>query len=96
MVHALNGMFLIPLLALLLLIVSFFAKVPRGITLAFVVLLFVVLQVTLGIFGHMTPYAGLLHGINAFLVVGSALGAGSPRGAGGLRSRLPTGSARRV
>lgn len=76
MVHGMNGMMVIPLLALLLLIVSFFAKVPRGIVMAAVVLLLVVVQVTLGLLGHSTPYAGLLHGVNALILLGAAISAG--------------------
>lgn len=79
-VHALNGMFLIPLIALLLLIVSFFARVPRGVPLAAVAFGLVVLQVFLGIFGHGITSLGLLHGVNAlavFMVAGLAARAAS-------------------
>ncbi len=76
MVHGMNGMMVIPAIALLLLIVSFFAKVPRGIPMAALVLGLVVLQVTLGIFGHETPYAGMLHGVNALILMGAAITAG--------------------
>jgi Family of unknown function (DUF6220) len=76
MVHGMNGMMVIPAIALLLLIVSFFAKVPRGIPMAALVLGLVVLQVTLGLFGHSTPYAGMLHGVNALILMGAAITAG--------------------
>jgi len=74
-IHAISGMMLIPLLALILLIVSFFAKLPRGIVTAAVLLALVVLQVMLGILGSSTPYAGLLHGMNALVIFAGALGA---------------------
>lgn len=81
-VHALNGMMLIPLLALLFLIVSFFAKVPQGSRRAGAVLGLVVLQVMLGFTAHSLPAAALLHVLNAFaiLVVAftSARRAGAP------------------
>lgn len=73
MVHGINGMMIIPLIALVLLIVSFFAKLPNGVRNAAVVLVLVVVQVTLGMFGHETPYAGMLHGLNALLLFAMAL-----------------------
>ena len=76
MIHGMNGMMLIPLIALLLLIVSFFAKVPGGVTKAAVVLGLVVVQVALGIFGHDAPALGALHGLNALLLFGAATMAG--------------------
>ena len=66
-------MMLIPLLALALLVVSFFAKLPKGVAAAVVLVVLVALQVTLGILGHSTPYAGLLHGLNALVIFGGAL-----------------------
>ena len=45
MVHGLNGQMIVPVVALLLLIVSFFAKVPRGVALAGTVVGLVALQV---------------------------------------------------
>lgn len=73
MVHGMNGMFVIPTLALVLLIVSFFAKVPRGVAWAAAVLGLVVLQVALGIGGHSVSISGLLHGINALVLFTTAL-----------------------
>lgn len=82
MVHGLNGMMVIPAVALLLLIVSFFAKVPRGILFAALVLLTVVVQVTLGLLGHEASIWGGLHGINALILFSLAVYAG-------MRARLP-------
>lgn len=76
MIHGMNGMFVIPTLALLLLIFSFFAKVPHGIAFAGGVLALVVVQVTLGLFGHSIPLLGFLHGVNALLLFTTALLAG--------------------
>jgi hypothetical protein len=76
MLHGMIGMMLIPLLALVLLIISFFAKVPGGAKWAGIVLALVVLQVALGLFGHETPYAGLLHGLNALILFTTALQTG--------------------
>lgn len=75
-IHGMNGMYVIPLVALALLIVSFFAKVPHGVTYAAVVLGLVVLQVVLGLFGHGLPFLAFLHGVNALLIFGTALIAG--------------------
>ena len=70
MLHGMNGMMVIPVLALLLLIVSFFAKVPGGVMWAGLILLDVIGQVMLGLFGHEVPAIGALHGINALILFG--------------------------
>ena len=75
-IHGMNGMMVIPILALILLIVSFFAKVPGGIKFAGLVLLAVVVQVTLGLFGHEAAIWGMLHGINALVLFSLAVYAG--------------------
>ena len=76
LVHGMNGMMVIPLLALLFLIVSFFAKVPGGVKWAALVFLAVIVQVTLGLFGHEAAIFGLLHGMNALLLFSLAVMAG--------------------
>jgi hypothetical protein len=81
--HFLGGTILIPLAALALLIVSFFAKVPKGPVWAAATLGLVVLQVVLGMTAGGLPLLGLLHGLNAlalFTVAGfAARQAGTPR-----------------
>jgi hypothetical protein len=76
MIHGMNGMMIIPALALILLIVSFFAKIPGGIAWAGYVLLAVVVQIALGLFGHEAAIWGMLHGINALILLGLAIYAG--------------------
>lgn len=71
------GQGLIPLAGLLLLIVAFFAKVPRGVMIAVVVVVAIVVQILLGINSQGTPLFGMLHGLNAFILLGAALGAAS-------------------
>lgn len=82
MIHALNGMMVIPLLTLLLLIVSFFAKIPGGSKRAAILVGLVVLQVVMGIALHSVPFIGALHALNAFLILAvaftSARRAGDP------------------
>lgn len=70
------GAMVVVLLALVLLVVSFFAKVHRGVAWAGLVLLAAVTQFTLGILGHSTPYAGMMHGVNALVLFTLALLAG--------------------
>lgn len=70
--HGLNGGMVIPALALLLLISSFFAKVPGGIKWAVLVFVLVAVQTTLGYAGHDLPAMGALHGLNALLLLGAA------------------------
>ena len=71
-IHGINGMMIIPLLGLALLIVSFFARMPGGVKWAGIVLGAIVVQVLLGVFGHESAYIGMLHGLNAFILLGSA------------------------
>jgi hypothetical protein len=73
MIHGLNGQIIMPLIALLLLVSSFFARIPGGVLWAGLVLVAVVVQVLLGVFSHGAPVLGLVHGIVAFLVLGFAV-----------------------
>jgi hypothetical protein len=75
-IHGMNGMMVIPLLALVFLVVSFFAKIPGGVTWAALVLLAVVVQVALGLFAHALVGLGILHGANALVLFGLAVMAG--------------------
>ena len=68
MIHGLNGTLIIPILVLLLLIVSFFAKVPGGIKRAAVLFGLVALQIFLGIFAHSVPFVIVFHVLNAFAI----------------------------
>ena len=68
MIHGINGQMIVPLIALLLLISSFFARIPGGVLWAALVLATVVVQVLLGIFGHGTPVLGMVHGAVAFVL----------------------------
>jgi hypothetical protein len=74
--HATGGIFIVPLIALLFLISSFFAKVPGGVKWALIVFGLTVLQVALGLFSHEVAGLGWLHGLNALLVFGTAVTAG--------------------
>ena len=76
LLHGLNGLIIIPACALLLLLSSFFAKVPRGIVLALAVLGLVVLQASLGLGGHAVSFLGALHGINALALFSVPMWAG--------------------
>lgn len=73
-IHGLAGQFLIPLVALVLL-VSFFAKVPKGVLLAGIVFGLIVFQVILALSG--IPALGALHGINALAIFAMAMVAAS-------------------
>ena len=76
MLHGINGSIVIPVLALVLVIVSFFARVPRGVRWAAIVFGLVMLQGTLGFAGHALPAMGALHGLNALVLFAAALYAG--------------------
>ena len=70
--HGISGTMIIPLLALILFIVSFFAKVPGGVKWAGFVLLDVAAQVALGYISFGVPIIGALHGVNALAIIGLA------------------------
>ncbi|MCD2443132.1 hypothetical protein LQ757_12685 [Agromyces sp. SYSU K20354] len=72
-IHGIVGAGVIPLLALSLLIVSFFARAKGARLWAAITLGLVVLQVTLGFSITDMPFLGLIHGANAFAVVVSAV-----------------------
>jgi hypothetical protein len=74
--HGLNGIMIIPLLTLVLLIVSFFAKVPGGRQRAAILVGLVVLQVVLGFALHGVPFIATLHVLNAFGILAMAIIAG--------------------
>ncbi len=76
MIHALSGTFLIPVLALALMGVSFGAKFPGSRKWAGIVLALVALQVFLGYGAFGVAGLGFLHGANALFLFGSALYAG--------------------
>ncbi|GAB3816872.1 hypothetical protein [Kribbella italica] len=70
--HGIVGMMVIPLLALLLLIVSFFAHVAGGVKWALIVVGLVVLQIALAFASFAAPAIGALHGINALALLAVA------------------------
>jgi len=76
MLHGMTGMMVIPALALLFVIFSFFAKVPGGTKWALIVLGLVVVQAALGIFSNSLTQLSILHGINATILFGAAVMAG--------------------
>ena len=75
LIHLYNGMYLMPVLGLVLLGVSFGAAraVPHARKWAGIVLGLIVLQVALALLAFMvTPALGALHGVNALLLLGAA------------------------
>ena len=72
LLHGYFGMMIIPIIALLLLIISFFAKVDGGVKWALYVVGLVALQIALAFVSFGAPVVGLLHGLNAFALAGVA------------------------
>ena len=72
--HGIIGLIIMPALSLILLIVSFFAKVSGGVKWALFVFGAVVLQVALAVLGRTLglPALGLLHGANALVLLALA------------------------
>lgn len=75
-VHGIGGEMIIPAIALLLLIVSFFARIPGGVLWAVVVVALTALQVALGLLSSGIVGLGMLHGINALALFAVAAIAG--------------------
>jgi hypothetical protein len=75
-VHGINGTFVIPGIALLLVIISFFTKTRGAIKWAVIIFVLVVVQGQLGFLGHEIPAVGALHGLNALALLVAALYAG--------------------
>jgi hypothetical protein len=70
--HALDGG-IIWLLALALLIISFFAKIPQGVRWAVIVLLWTIVQIALGTLSHLFAVIGAVHGAIALALFGVAV-----------------------
>ncbi len=73
MVHGIFATMVIPIVALLFLIASFFSKIPGGILWALVTLVTVIVQVALGLLANSVPALGMLHGIVALVLFGVAI-----------------------
>jgi hypothetical protein len=76
MIHGMFGTMVIPLIAILLLVSSFFAKTAGAVTWAVIVFATTAVQVGLGLFAHGIPHLGILHGIIALVLFGAAIMAG--------------------
>lgn len=61
------------LAAIALLVISFFAKIERGVRWAVIVLVATVVQIALGVLSHFTAVIGALHGAAAMALFGVAL-----------------------
>jgi heme A synthase len=70
--HALNGAVFL-LVALALLIVSFFAKIPHGVRWAVIVLVCTVVQIALGTLSRLLAPIGAVHGAVALVLFGVAV-----------------------
>lgn len=68
-----TGAMVVAVLGLLLLISSFFAKIPGGIKWGVIVFAFVVLQWAFAFLAFAVPALGFLHGVNALLLFGVAV-----------------------
>jgi hypothetical protein len=70
--HTLDGGVVL-LLALALLIIAFFAKIPQGVRWAVMVLMWTVVQIALGTLSHLVAAIGAVHGMVAFALFGVAV-----------------------
>ena len=86
MVHGMFGTVVIPVVVILLLVSSFFAKTPGAVRWAVIVFVTTAVQVGLGIFAHSVPQLGILHGAVALVLFGVAIMAG-------IRAKKPAAAA---
>jgi hypothetical protein len=70
--HGQIGIMVIPLIAIVLLLVSFFARIPGGVKWAAITVGVVVLQIVFAFLSFGAPIVGALHAINAFALAGVA------------------------
>jgi hypothetical protein len=70
--HGMVGMMVIPVLAIVLLIVSFFAGIAGGVKWAAIIFGLVALQIALAFGGFGIPALGALHGLNALALLAVA------------------------
>ena len=73
MVHSIVGQWVIPVLALVMLVLSFFSHLQGGVKWAAWLFVATVVQVLLGVVSFGVPTVGILHGLNAFLIFWLAL-----------------------
>ena len=93
LVHGLVGGVLIPIVALVLLVVSFFVRTPRARTWAAVLFGLVFVQLMLGYSIVDLPYLGMVHGANALAVLLTAVHAARrARAAGAVEAPAPSAS----
>ena len=71
--HALNGVVVSCSLALAMLIISFFAKIPQGVRWAVIVLVCTVVQIALGTLSRLVAEIGAVHGAVALVLFGVAV-----------------------
>lgn len=70
--HSVVGQMVLPVVALALLIVAFFAGIPGGVKWAAITFGVMVLQIVLAYAGRSVPFIGVLHAINAFALAAVA------------------------
>jgi heme A synthase len=61
------------LASLVMLIISFFAKIPHGVRWAVIVLIATIVQIALGVLSHLLAAIGALHGAAALVLFGVAV-----------------------
>jgi heme A synthase len=61
------------LTSLVMLIISFFAKIPHGVRWAVIVLIATIVQIALGVLSHLLAAIGALHGAAALVLFGVAV-----------------------
>jgi hypothetical protein len=72
-IHGIVGGMVLPVIALALMIVAFFAGVRNGTRIAGGVLVLVVLQMAAGMAGEDAPWLGLFHGLIPFAIFSAAI-----------------------
>jgi hypothetical protein len=89
--HGIVGMMVIPIIAIALLIVSFFARVNGGVKWALIVVGLVALQIALAFVSFSVPVIGALHAANALALAGVA-GIAAKQAAAPVQERAQAGT----
>lgn len=72
-IHTISGMYLIPAVAVILVVVGYLSHLTKALSYALIIAVLVAAQVALGMAAPALTFLAFLHGVNALLIFGVAL-----------------------
>lgn len=72
-IHSMSGMYLFPLVVVVMIVVGYLTRTPRAAGIAVVIAVLIAVQITLGLTAPAIPALAFLHGFNALLIFLGAL-----------------------